>query len=65
MKNNEPTLETIEDYNTLKGSKKRVVWTVIIIGLIIGAIFVAANNYYEKSNDTIPVQDTIANMPVK
>ncbi|HEX5709839.1 MAG TPA: hypothetical protein VFX68_00725 [Sulfuricurvum sp.] len=65
MKNNEPTLETIEDYNTLKGSKKRVVWIVIIIGLIIGAIFVAANNYSEKSNDTIPVQDTIANMPVK
>ena len=30
MKNNEPTLNSIEDYNTLKGSKKRIVWTVIL-----------------------------------
>ena len=28
---NEPTLESIDDYNTLKGSKKRVVWSVILI----------------------------------
>ncbi len=65
MKNNEPTLETIEDYNNLKGSKKRVVWTVIIIGLVIGAIFAVTKNYYGNVNDTIPVQDPIVNMPVK
>lgn len=65
MQDNEPTLETIEDYDTLKGSKKRIVWTVIIIGLIIGAIFVGAKLYYGNANDAIPVEDTIVKVPLK
>lgn len=65
MKDNEPTLESIEDYDTLKGSKKRTVWTVIIIGLLIGVIFVAAKSYYGHVNDSIPLQDTITKVPVK
>lgn len=65
MQDNEPTLESIEDYDTLKGSKKRTVWTVIIIGLLIGVIFVAAKSYYGGVNDSIPVQEAIGKVPVK
>jgi hypothetical protein len=65
MQNNEPTLSSIEDYDTLKGSKKKVVWAVIISGLIIGAIFVAAKFIYGGVDDSIPVEETIAKVPVK
>jgi len=65
MKNNEPTLNSIEDYNTLKGPKKRIVWTVILIGLLLGALFVGAKIYDGEADDAIPVQDTIAKVPLK
>lgn len=65
MQDNEPTLDSIEDYDTLKGSKKKVVWTVIITGLLIGVIFLAAKSYYGNVNDSIPVQDTIGKVPQK
>ena len=65
MKNNEPTLESIEDYNTLKGSKKRVVWTVILSGLIIGALFVAAKMYYGDPHDSLPVEESMGKVPLK
>jgi len=65
MKDNEPTLSSIEDYDTLKGEKKRIVWTVIVIGLFIGAVFVGAKYYYGDANDSIPVEDTIGKVPVK
>ncbi|MBV5321918.1 MAG: hypothetical protein JZU62_09530 [Sulfuricurvum sp.] len=65
MKDNEPTLESIEDYDTLKGSKKRTVWTVIVIGLFIGIILVATKSYYSSDNDSIPVEDAIGKVPVK
>ncbi|OHD92361.1 MAG: hypothetical protein A2W83_05665 [Sulfuricurvum sp. RIFCSPLOWO2_12_43_5] len=60
MKDNEPTLSSIEDYNTLKGPKKRIVWAVIISGLLIGAIFVAAKMYYGSTEDTITVNESIS-----
>lgn len=65
MQDNEPTLSSIEDYNTLKGSKKKVVWAVIISGLLIGAIFVAAKMIYGSTNDTIMVNESIGKVPVK
>ncbi len=65
MKDNEPTLSSIEDYDTLKGPKKRIVWIVILSGLLIGAIFVAARMYYGEANDAIPVHDAIGKVPVK
>ncbi|MEA1917025.1 MAG: hypothetical protein U9N42_05780 [Campylobacterota bacterium] len=49
----EPTLESIEDYNTLKGEKKRVVWTVIIVGLIIGAALVGLKVQNSHVSDEI------------
>jgi hypothetical protein len=65
MKDNEPTLRSIEDYDTLKGSKKKVVWSVIISGLLIGLLFLAAKSYYGNVNDSIPVEDSIGKVPVK
>jgi hypothetical protein len=65
MKDTEPSLSSIEDYDTLKGSKKRIVWSVIISGLILGALFVGAKIYYGEADDTIHVQDAIGKMPVK
>ncbi|MEA1982330.1 MAG: hypothetical protein U9N39_02200 [Campylobacterota bacterium] len=61
----EPTLENIEDYNTLKGEKKRIVWAVIIAGLIIGTIYVVASKSYGTVEDSIPTSDTIKNIPIK
>ncbi len=65
MQDNEPTLSSIEDYDTLKGSKKRVVWAVIISGLIIGGIFVTAKFVYGGVEDAIPVNESIGKVPVK
>ncbi|PHM17030.1 MAG: hypothetical protein CJD30_08470 [Sulfuricurvum sp. PD_MW2] len=65
MKDNEPTLESLDDYDTLKGSKKRVVWSVILIGLLIGIIFVVVKSYYGGVNDSISVQEAIGKVPVK
>ena len=65
MKDNEPTLSNIEDYDTLKGSKRKVVWTVILIGLLIGAILVGARIYYSEGDDSIPVQETIGKVTVQ
>lgn len=46
MQNNEPTLQSIEDYNGKGSHEKRLtVWVVILSGLLIGAIYaiIAAN----------------------
>ncbi len=59
MNNNEPSLKAIDDYGTLKGSKKKVVWTVIIACLLIGVIYTVAKNYYGKSSDEIYVKEKI------
>ena len=61
---NEPTLQSIGDYNGLKGEKKRVVRAVIIAGLLIGALYViAANSYMGQNHDALPVKDSITTVP--
>ena len=61
----EPTLETIGDYNELKGEKKQIVWGVIIAGILIGSVYVLVNNIYGDAKDKIKVQETIKTIPVK
>ncbi len=40
MKNIEPTLKTIEDYNGKESKEKKMtIWIVILTGLLIGAIY--------------------------
>jgi len=58
----EPRLQDMGDYNTLNGEKKRIVWAVIIAGLIIGSIYLAARTYFVP-NDMIPMDDTITKVP--
>jgi hypothetical protein len=62
---NEPTLNSIEDYNTLSGEKRRVVWAVIISGLIIGTIFIGAKAIYSEVDDAIVVEESIAKVPLR
>ena len=61
----EPTLEDISDYDTLKGKKKRVVWIVIFAALIMGGIYVASYNYFDKVSDSLPVEKKIGTVPVQ
>ncbi len=61
----EPTLQEIEDYNTLKGEKRRVVWAVIIAGLVIGSIYVGAKTVFSDVEDSIPINDTITKITTK
>jgi hypothetical protein len=61
----EPTLEDISDYDTLKGEKRRVVWAVIIAGLIIGLIYTIASSVYDNKSDKIDMNDTIKIVPIK
>ncbi|ADN09473.1 hypothetical protein [Sulfurimonas autotrophica] len=60
----EPKLEDIGDYNTLKGEKKRIVWAVIIAGLLLGVIYMIANKVYNDKGDAIPVKDEITVVPL-
>jgi len=61
---NEPTLQSIGDYNGLKGEKKRVVRAVILTGLIIGSLYViVANSYVGQAHDALPVKDGITAVP--
>lgn len=61
----EPTLESIDDYNTLKGEKKKVVWAVIFGGLIMGVVYAFVYSVNDNVNDSIQTQETIKTIPVK
>jgi len=61
----EPTLEAIEDYNTLSGEKRKIVWAVIISGLIFGSIYAVAQSYYGTVDDAIVITETVDNIPVR
>lgn len=60
----EPTLEDISDYNTLKGEKKKIVWAVIIAGLLIGVVYMVAYKVYNHPAGMIPVKDEITVIPL-
>ncbi len=66
MKNTgEPTLENIEDYNELKGSKKKIVWAVIVTGLILGVIYTVAYDV-DDNTDAIKVEkNLVKSIPMK
>jgi hypothetical protein len=59
----EPTLSDISDYDTLKGEKKKVVWGVIIVGLLLGAMYVVAMKIYNNTDDAISTTDIITTVP--
>ncbi len=51
---NEPTLNQIEDYHTLKGEKRRTVMAVILACLIMGGIYTGIKLYFGTVSDQIP-----------
>jgi len=61
----EPTLESISDYDTLKGEKKKVVWAVILAGLLLSVIYSVAYSVYDNKDDSIKVQESINKIPVR
>ncbi len=58
----EPRLQDMGDYNTLAGEKRRIVWAVILAGLIIGTIYFAARMYFVP-DDMIKTDDSIVKVP--
>ncbi|SFV57252.1 hypothetical protein MNB_SM-7-501 [hydrothermal vent metagenome] len=52
----EPSLENIGDYNGLKGEKKRVVWAVLISGIILGAAVGVVSYFYGTPSDSIKTE---------
>jgi len=63
--NNEPTLESIEDYDTLKGSKKRTIWLVIVVSLLVGTVYAVVSQKFSDVDDKIEIQDPIKNVRIK
>jgi len=61
----EPTLEEIGDYDTLKGEKKSIVWSVVIGGLLMGVIYVVSSSYFSEVDDKIKTEDSIKYIPLK
>lgn len=61
----EPTLNKIEDYDTLSGEKRRIVWAVILAGLIIGGVYTGAKIVYGEVSDAEPTSETIGKVPVR
>ncbi len=60
----EPRLEDIGDYDTLKGEKKKVVWAVILAGLLMGVIYAVVYSS-NQADDVIEVNEAIRVMPVR
>ena len=61
----EPRLEDIGDYNTLKGEKKKVVWAVVLAGLLMGVIYTIAYSIYDNKEDNIKVEESIKKIPLR
>jgi hypothetical protein len=59
----EPTLESISDYNKLEGEKRKTVFAVIIIGLIIGMGYYFAAKIFNAQDEIIPVKEEFVTVP--
>jgi len=61
----EPRLEDMSDYDTLSGEKRKVVFAVIVAGIIMSIIYVLVSGYFGNVKDSIKVEDSIKYMPLK
>jgi len=59
----EPTLESISDYNQLSGEKKKVVWSVVIIGLLIGVGYTVASKVFTAKSESLSVKEAFVSTP--
>ena len=60
----EPSLENIGDYDGLKGEKRRVVWAVIVAGVLFGSIVGAVNYFYGTPSDSIKTEN-VGKVPLR
>lgn len=60
----EPSLQNIEDYDTLKGEKRRIVFAVLAAGIIFGTIVGVANYFYGDPGDSIKTEN-VGSIPVR
>lgn len=58
----EPRLRNMSDYDALCCEKRRVVFAVILAGLIMGAVYLTAKSCCPET-DMIATQDPIVNVP--
>ena len=61
----EPRLQDLSDYDTLSGKKRTTVFVAILVGLVIGTIYVLSYHYFGNVSDSIPVEKNIATVPVE
>lgn len=61
----EPRLEDIDDYDTLKGEKRRVVIAVILTGLLLGVIYLVVNSVFDNDTDRVVIEKTLKKVPLK
>jgi len=61
----EPRLEDIEDYDNLKGEKKKVVWSIVFATILIGIVYTIANSMYGSNDDAMSVKESIKTMPLR
>jgi len=60
MRMNEPSLESIEDFNGNEAKEKRLtVWIVILSGLLVGALYGLVASSAGTVDDALPVQTGI------
>lgn len=60
----EPTLESISDYNTLSGEKKKVFYAIVIASLIMGVVYTVASSFYDGEEPT-SVDKTYKKVPMR
>ena len=59
MKNSEPTLSTLEDYNGKESKeKRRTIWVVILSGLLLGVIYAVLSTNSTVSDSLIEKNQT-------
>lgn len=61
----EPRLEDIEDYDTLKGKKRKVVLFVIFAGIVMSIVYAFAYNMFDNKEETLRVEQSINKIPMK
>ena len=59
MKNSEPTLSTLEDYNGKESKeKRRTIWVVILSGLLLGVIYAVLSTNSTVTDSLIEKKQT-------
>ncbi len=60
----EPRLQDMGDYNTLSGEKRRIVWAVVIAGIIIGTVYGIARACFVP-DDVLTPTEKVGKIPFK